>query len=65
MRDDRAASQRAGLVDGVALHEDTLGALGQRAASERPFEIAKFGEPAQNESIELCQSSTSSSEMFP
>jgi hypothetical protein len=42
------------------------GALGrpqERAASERAFEIVVFGERRSTMSIELCQSSTSSSEM--
>jgi hypothetical protein len=37
------------LVDGVALHEDALGSLGERAASERASQIVVFPKPAQHD----------------
>ena len=39
----------AALVDGVAFHQDALGALGQRATSERAFEVVGLGEAAQHD----------------
>src|SRR5215210_4040414 len=50
--DARALAQhleRAGLVDGVALHQDALRALGQRATPERPLELVELGEAAQHD----------------
>ena len=38
-----------GLVDGVAFHQDALGPLGQRAATERAFEVVVLGEAAQHD----------------
>jgi hypothetical protein len=37
------------LADGVAFHQDALGAFGQRASSERAFEVLVFGKAAQND----------------
>src|SRR5215216_398015 len=37
------------LVDGMTFHQDALGALGERAAAERAFEVVVFGEPAQGD----------------
>jgi hypothetical protein len=50
--DSRALAQHlegGGLVDGVAFHQDALGALGQGAPSERAFELVVFGEAAQRD----------------
>ena len=41
--------ERAALVDRVALHQDALGALGQRAAPERAFELVVLGKAAQHD----------------
>ena len=37
------------LVDGVAFHQDALGALGEGAAPERAFEVVVLGEAAQDD----------------
>ena len=39
----------ARLVDGVAFHQDALGAFDQRAAPERAFEVVVLGEAAQHD----------------
>ena len=41
--------ERGRLVDRVALHEDSLGALGDGSAPERAFEVVVFREPAQHD----------------
>jgi hypothetical protein len=38
-----------GLVDAVTLHQDALGALGQRPAPERRFEVVVLGEAAKDD----------------
>src|SRR3954469_3183523 len=41
--------ERAGFVDGVALHEDALRALGHGSAAERAFEIVILAEATQDD----------------
>ena len=41
--------ERALLVDRVALHQDALRTLGDRAALERAFQVAELGEAAQDD----------------
>jgi hypothetical protein len=37
------------VVDGVAFHQAALGALDQRSAGERAFEVVVFGEASQHD----------------
>ena len=37
------------LANGVAFHQDALGAFGQRPAPERAFEVLVFGKAAQHD----------------
>jgi len=41
--------ESARLVDGVAFHQDALGALGERPTPERAFKVVVLGEAAQHD----------------
>jgi hypothetical protein len=47
----------------MALHQDALGSLGDRAVAERSLAVVVLGDLRSTISIALCQSSTSASAM--